>query len=103
LCWDHGEGGRAEGAAELLRDPGGGGCVGYLVGAQLEVRGGHDGDGHGAEAGTSHDEAEAEEYLVGVHADLGAGDRAGDGEYDAGEQDRPCADVVGERSCLAYE
>ena len=81
------------GATDLLRDPSDGAGVGHLVGSESEVGGGHDGDGGGAEAGTSHDEAEAEEQLVGVNAYLGEGDRSGHGERDAG--DRGSTAVVG--------
>jgi len=98
---DHGQDGGAERAADLLGDPGHGAGVGHLAGGEPEVGGGHDRDGDRAEAGAAYDEAEAEEYLVGVDADLGVGDRADGGEQDAGDHDRAGADAVGERAGLA--
>jgi ABC-2 type transport system permease protein len=83
------------------RDPSGDAGVRHLVGPQAQVGRSHDRDGHRAEAGATEDQRSAEQKLIGVHAGLRVGERAGHREKKANKHDGSGADPVGQPARIA--
>jgi hypothetical protein len=86
----------AERAAHELQDPGGAAGVRHLLPAQPTEGAGHDRDRRGAEPGAADDQGRAEQPVAGMQPGQRERDRADGGQRDAGQDDEPGADLVGQ-------